>query len=163
MHGNKIKNMKIKNKLADFTPTSNFPSSSVSSLRERGFTLIELLVVIAIIGLLSSVIILGLNAARQKSRDSKRISDIKQLSTALELYYNSNDSYPATYASLATSYLSTLPTYPTPVDSPCISGNSTYAYTRLATSSFQIIFCLGAPAGGVTTAGTHTLTQRGIQ
>ncbi|PIT91375.1 hypothetical protein COU17_01105 [Candidatus Kaiserbacteria bacterium CG10_big_fil_rev_8_21_14_0_10_49_17] len=60
----------------------------------RGFTLIELLVVIAIIGLLSSVVLASLNSARAKARDARRVSDLKQLQLALELYYDSNGSYP---------------------------------------------------------------------
>lgn len=60
----------------------------------KGFTLIELLVVIAIIGILSSVVLASLNSARQKSRDARRISDIKQLQVALELYYSDNNAYP---------------------------------------------------------------------
>ncbi|MDQ1299878.1 MAG: ral secretion pathway protein [Patescibacteria group bacterium] len=62
----------------------------------RGFTLIELLVVIAIIGILSSVVLASLNSARTKARDTVRKSDLKQLQTALELYYNSSGSYPST-------------------------------------------------------------------
>ena len=59
-----------------------------------GFTLIELLVVIAIFGLLSSVVFASLNSARKKARDAKRLSDMKQIQTALELYYDKNTSYP---------------------------------------------------------------------
>lgn len=61
---------------------------------QSGFTLIELLVVIAIIGLLSSVIMFGLNTARVKARDSRRLADLKQLESALELYYTDNNTYP---------------------------------------------------------------------
>lgn len=63
-------------------------------LKNKGFTLIELLVVIAIIGLLSSVVLASLNTARAKGRDAKRLSDIKQLQIALELYLDDNGSYP---------------------------------------------------------------------
>ena len=60
----------------------------------KGFTLIELLVVIAIIGILSTLAVVSLGGARAKARDAKRISDIKQVQTALELYYGDKNNYP---------------------------------------------------------------------
>jgi type II secretion system protein G len=60
----------------------------------KGFTLIELLVVIAIIGLLSSIVLASLNTARAKARDARRVSDLKQMQVALELYHLTNGSYP---------------------------------------------------------------------
>jgi prepilin-type N-terminal cleavage/methylation domain-containing protein len=68
------------------------------SSAKRGFTLIELLVVIAIIGILSSVVLASLGTARLKARDATRISDLKNVQLALELYFDSNQSYPATGA-----------------------------------------------------------------
>ena len=55
---------------------------------KKGFTLIELLVVIAIIGLLATIAVVALNSARTSSRDAKRIADVRQVQTGLELYYN---------------------------------------------------------------------------
>jgi len=97
---------------------------------KKGFTLIELLVVIAIIGILSSVVLASLNSAREKARDARRVSDMGQLSLALEMYYNDNTAYPvaATYAllgaSLAPTYLPVMPTDP---------GSNNYGYIGTAT------------------------------
>ncbi len=94
---------------------------------KRGFTLIELLVVIAIIGILSSVVLASLNTARLKSRDARRISDIKQLQIALALYSDSNSSlYPPTLATLAPTYIAVVPTDPV--------GGAGYKYAGLAVS-----------------------------
>jgi len=62
----------------------------------KGFTLIELLVVIAIIALLSTLAVVALGSTRKKANDTKRFSDIKQIQTALELYYNEHQGYPVT-------------------------------------------------------------------
>lgn len=62
--------------------------------KRSGFTLIELLVVIAIIGLLSSGILVALNSARSKSRDARRVSDVRQIMTSMELYFAENSAYP---------------------------------------------------------------------
>ncbi|MDP3996670.1 MAG: type II secretion system protein [bacterium] len=59
-----------------------------------GFTLIELLVVIAIIGLLSSVVLSSLNSAREKARDARRLSDLRQINTAIQFYYDKFGFYP---------------------------------------------------------------------
>ncbi|MFA5211110.1 MAG: prepilin-type N-terminal cleavage/methylation domain-containing protein [Patescibacteria group bacterium] len=63
-------------------------------MNKKGFTLIELLVVVAIIGLLSTLSVVALGSARKKANDSKRLLDVKQVQTALELYYTDNNAYP---------------------------------------------------------------------
>ena len=61
----------------------------------QGFTLVELLVVISIIGILSSFAVVSLNSARVKARDALRKGDMAQLRTAINLYYDDNEEYPA--------------------------------------------------------------------
>ncbi len=61
---------------------------------QAAFTLIELLVVIAIIGLLSTISIIALNQARSKARDARRVADMHQLQTAIEMYYDQYGDYP---------------------------------------------------------------------
>jgi len=71
-----------------------FKKQSPAPNSNKAFTLVELLVVIAIIGLLSTISTIALNSARSKARDSRRLSDIHNLSLALEMYYNDVGAYP---------------------------------------------------------------------
>jgi type II secretion system protein G len=63
--------------------------------KTKGFTLIELLVVIAIIGILATIVLVSLNSARQKARDTRRLGDLREVALALEMYYDDNSSYPS--------------------------------------------------------------------
>ncbi len=111
----------------------------------RGFTLIELLVVIAIIGMLSSVVLASLNSARKKSRDARRASDLKQIQTALELYFDSQNpvKYPTSIAAMVTG--GQLPTEPKDPK----TGNSYLYYKGNAT------YQLGAVMEGSTIASPN--------
>ena len=82
----------------------------------RGFTLVELLVVIAIIGILASVVLVSLNSARGKARDARRISDLHQISLALENYYDSVGQYPILIGSLKPTYIAAIPKDPQGAD-----------------------------------------------
>lgn len=68
----------------------------LSQKNNAGFTLIELLVVISIIGFLATASMVVFNNARMKTRDATRRSSLKQMQSAVEMYYNSNNSYPST-------------------------------------------------------------------
>jgi len=69
--------------------------SARSCFQSKGFTLIELLVVIFIIGVLASLILSNILGARQRAEDVKRKNDLQEMKTALRLYYNDNQGYPA--------------------------------------------------------------------
>ena len=73
-----------------------------NSSSKSGFTLIELLVAISIVGILSGILISVINpvALRAKARDSQRKTDLKQIQTALELYFADFRRYPYSQSSL---------------------------------------------------------------
>lgn len=61
---------------------------------KAGFTLLELLVVMVIIGILASMGIGSYMSSQMKARDSRRKQDLRQIGTAVELYYNDHLSFP---------------------------------------------------------------------
>lgn len=67
----------------------------------RGFTIVELLVVIVVIGILAALVTVSVSGAQAKARNMKRITDIKSVAKAIELYKADNGSYPITGATNA--------------------------------------------------------------
>lgn len=59
-----------------------------------GFTIVELLIVIVVIGILAAITIVAYNGVQVKARDSTRISKVKSISKAIELYHADNGQYP---------------------------------------------------------------------
>ena len=137
---------------------------------KKGFTLIELLVVVSLIGILATLVLANLTSGRSRGRDAQRKSDLRQISTALRLYYNDRGSYPASNAGKeimgcnagvsqcpwdtqwaigATVYMSTLPKDPLP--------DQTYRYEAdSANDTFVLSACLENESDdkGVTTTET---------
>lgn len=156
---------------------------------KKGFTLIELLVVIAIIGLLSTLAVVALNNARQKARDARRLSDVKQIQTALELYYNDVGIYATSTdandcggthpmyniagcclsqtngflaACAGTTYMSEVPANPSPTnDGGCPIAEYTYQGDN-NNASYSLTYCIGQNNGNITGGITHTATPAGI-
>ena len=152
----------------------------------KGFTLIELLVVIAIIGLLSTLAVVALNSARIRSRDAKRASDIRQVTTALAVGYTELNQYPngangsAVLGSATATILckdnNTPPNViwtndqtncasiymgkvPAPPPSPI---NDQYVYFAPDDQSFSIVFTLEQDIGDLL-AGQNCANEKGIQ
>lgn len=108
---------------------------------KKGFTLIELLVVVSIIGILATLVAANLNSARSRARDTERKSDLKNIQTALRLYYNDNNTYPAdaalpfgsAWSSGTTVYMEKVPDDPVPGQSYLYAlGADTDTYTLSA-------------------------------
>jgi prepilin-type N-terminal cleavage/methylation domain-containing protein len=114
-------------------------------IKQSAFTLIELLVVVAIIGILATLAVVALQQARQNARDVKRVADVKQISTALELYFNNNKVYPETLDELRIEgYMEQLPEAPTPADEGCDPEENEYNYiVDDNRRDYEVTFCTG--------------------
>lgn len=123
---------------------------------KRGFTLIELLVVIAIIGILATIVLVSMTGVQKSGRDTARKADMRQIVSAMQMYYAENEAYPTITGSDPGSIGSYM--LETPKDP---SGGS---YTWLDNSSNTQEFCVYATLETETAwyvathAGTFTIT-----
>ncbi|MDB5186874.1 MAG: hypothetical protein JWM07_346 [Candidatus Saccharibacteria bacterium] len=126
--------------------------------KQSGFTIVELLIVIVVIGILAAITITAYNGVQTKARDSARISKIKSIAKAIELYNTDNGRYPAiqdgngrettcgsqtenwghcdrnqTLAALLAPYMTIDPTSL----SDATQGNYYYYYTSQSTDNYQ--------------------------
>jgi hypothetical protein len=117
--------------------------------------------------------------AAVRSRDAKRVSDIKQLQTAFELYFVDQNAYPESNGrmivgadgkgvlcnlgfkeksadcSVSYVYMGKVPVNPTP-------GGSSYYYERKDKNHYEIYFSLEGDVGGLK-KGSLLATEMGIQ
>ena len=112
--------------------------------KKKGFTLIELLVVIAIIGILATVILVSLNTARRNSRDARRVSDLRQVALALEMYASEQGGYPVSATCTAATFTTAIGTLVTadflpsvPAD-PAPDATYFYAYGAPAKTDYTL-------------------------
>lgn len=94
--------------------------------------------------------------------DAKRVADVRQLASALELYFNDFNYYPYGLSDLSNTYISTVPTPPTPAGGTCSEEQNAYNYKYVDANNYKLSFCLGSETGGLA-AGVHELSPAGIQ
>lgn len=133
--------------------------STKGSSRAKGFTLIELLIVISIIGVLSTLLFANFNSARQRGRDAARKSDLREIQTALRLYYNDYGSFPTssgTYliqgcgtasppnasCNWGSAWVGGSATYITTLPEDPLSPDIEYRYTQTSSDTYTLKTCL---------------------
>jgi hypothetical protein len=100
--------------------------------------------------------------AQSKSRDAKRMADVRQLASALELYFYDKNTYPSALSNLTPNYIGVIPDAPTPPDGTCSADDNKYTFKFINNNNYQLDFCLGASTGGYT-QGKHSLSPAGIK
>ena len=147
-----------------------------------GFSLIEIMVVVAIVSLLSAIALVSFESSRQKSRDVKRLSDMTQMATAMELFFNTNKGYPSAPQDLVPNFTSNTVKDPLPADGDCPSlvypltleiADSYYYYPSPTGGSYILdgltlypdyiyYFCLGYQTGSFP-PGVHYVSPKGVR
>ncbi len=143
--------------------------------QKPAFTLIELLVVIAIIGLLSTLSVVALSNARARARDATRLSDIKQIQNALNLYWQAAGVYPDNITtgqpisyndgSQVSIFMDAVPAPPQPTDDGSCPVYTDYVYSTSSSAGtmlYTLTYCLGNSTSDLP-SGPATATPFGIR
>ncbi|MDD2822471.1 MAG: prepilin-type N-terminal cleavage/methylation domain-containing protein [Candidatus Daviesbacteria bacterium] len=121
--------------------------------RSRGFTLIELLVVIAVLAILATIGVAVFSGVTNAARDTKRKTDLNNISKAYEIKYSNLGSY----QTLTNTDFSSgnIPKMPEGGDYPCLIGPSSNCITQ-AIDRFAICVGLGSQGGQPCYASSST-------
>ena len=123
-----------------------------------GFSLVELMVVISIIAILTTLLLVNFTNSRSRARDAQRKADLKQVKTALQLYFNDFQQFPPHHPSSngkintcggngcdwgeeaftvgGVIYMNLLPV--DPINTTSGGLNYVYMYTQTAFDTFQL-------------------------
>lgn len=169
-----LKNFSVTPKRSGFTPTLSFSlfknrTRDAKQNLVKGFTILELLVVVAIIALIAAATLALLSNARERSRDSRRLEDLRSIETSVHLYATSNDGvYPVvdpaevingTTDSLSQTLIDAGVMTLVPTDPLHSGGTYQYQY-QSGGGTYTITFCLETDAvQGYSQGCGNTITQ----
>ncbi len=133
----------------------------------NGYSFIEMIIVVAIVSILATLVIVSVQSARISARDSRRVSDINEIRSALNLYYSKYNQYPTAITpgqALTVNsviYLESVPHNPTPyTDNGC--PDKDYDYSQISSGlSYTLSFCLGYKQDTIS-AGSNIAIPEGI-
>ena len=157
------------------SPTEGAHMRMTRSLRRQsGFTLLELMVVVAIIAIIAGIVLVNYTKPRGNAQAAASEATMKEVATAMELYYQDNQSYPtsgavnaALFGANARRYMQAAPTSPGPkggtytytlsadATSYTITDPATYPSSTLS----QLTAASAAPANGAVTLGNTACAQ----
>lgn len=112
-------------------------------------------------------------SSKIRANDAARLADVKMMQTALELYYNDENTYPSSLSfekenrgvfssSSGAVYMTKLPLNPEYVGSSQCPVGFQYSYTVAKDlEGYDLEYCLEGSAGGIS-AGKHIATPAGI-
>lgn len=130
----------------------------------EGFARLKAIILATIILLGLLTIWLAFSSASVAANNQKRVNDVQQIQTALNIFFKENGYYPPGQATPSGfgQYLNHWPTPPPPTGG-CPETSNVYFYSSQSSGDdYSVTFCLGAQTQGLRT-GIHTLTSKGMQ
>ncbi len=119
---------------------------------KEGFTLVTVALAVSAVLIVALSVFLGNLAGRSQARDEQRITDVKRMYEALNIYYEFNQKYPSSIGNQPQglgNYIEAWPVAPVPSDGSCTDAANSYTYKPTEEGESYILgFCLGSEMQG---------------